>query len=77
MASRLYSVLLIGEGRYIDYNKEQVTAQIQALKDHGIDEFLLWDASGNYNKGVDYNPEKYSNPDAQKPNQQDNEKQEK
>ena len=72
-----FTASYLGEGRYIDYNKEQVTAQIQALKDHGIDEFLLWDASGNYNKGVDYNPEKYSNPDAQKPNQQDNEKQEK
>ena len=72
-----FTASYLGEGRYIDYNKEKVTAQIQALKDHGIDEFLLWDASGNYNKGVDYNPEKYSNPDAQKPNQQDNEKQEK
>ena len=72
-----FTASYLGEGRYIDYNKEQVTAQIQALKDHDIDEFLLWDASGNYNKGVDYNPEKYSNPDAQKPNQQDNEKQEK
>ena len=59
-----FTASYLGEGRYKVYDKDEVTAQIQALKDHGIDEFLLWDASGNYTKGADYSPEKYSNPNA-------------
>lgn len=34
---------------YIDYGPEQVRAQIQATYDAGYDEWLLWDASCNYN----------------------------
>lgn len=59
-----FTASYLGEGRYKVYDKDEVTAQIQALKDHGIDEFLLWDTSGNYTKGADYSPEKYSNPNA-------------
>ena len=62
-----FTASYLGEGRYKVYDKDEVTAQIQALKDHGIDEFLLWDASGNYTKGADYSPEKYSNPNAKQP----------
>ncbi|MCY1038265.1 putative glycoside hydrolase [Staphylococcus nepalensis] len=62
-----FTASYLGEGRYKVYDKDEVTAQIQALKDHGIDEFLLWDASGNYTKGADYSPEKYSNPNVKQP----------
>lgn len=36
------------------YGKEEVEAQIQALYDNGIQEFLLWNASNVYTPNVDY-----------------------
>ncbi|MBF6625652.1 putative glycoside hydrolase [Tuanshanicoccus lijuaniae] len=45
-------------GPYYEYNTEQVQAQINALASHGIHEFLLWNAAGEYSEGVDYAPEK-------------------
>lgn len=39
---------------YIPYGKEEVEAQIRALKDTGVDEFLLWNASNVYTKDVNY-----------------------
>lgn len=39
---------------YIPYGKEEVEAQIRALKDTGIKEFLLWNASNVYTEGVNY-----------------------
>lgn len=62
-----FTASYLGEGQYKSYDKAEVTAQVQALKDHNIHEFLLWDASADYTKGADYNPSKYTNPDAQKP----------
>ncbi|MFS0722921.1 putative glycoside hydrolase [Paenibacillus sp. 1P07SE] len=44
----------LGQGHYIPYGKEEVQAQIQALKDTGIDEYLLWNASNRYTAGVIY-----------------------
>ncbi|MBW7454475.1 putative glycoside hydrolase, partial [Paenibacillus sepulcri] len=44
----------LGKGHYIQYGKEQVQAQIKALHDSGIDEFLLWNAGNKYTAGVDY-----------------------
>lgn len=38
------------------YGKAEVEAQIKALNENGIDEFLLWNAGNNYTKGVDYTP---------------------
>ncbi|MYL38904.1 putative glycoside hydrolase [Halobacillus litoralis] len=38
------------------YGKAEVEAQIRALNENGIDEFLLWNAGNNYTKGVDYTP---------------------
>ncbi|SFE73553.1 putative glycoside hydrolase [Alteribacillus iranensis] len=46
----------LGSGNYQTYGVEEVEAQIRALNDSGIDEFLLWDASNSYTKGVDYTP---------------------
>ncbi|WP_058303501.1 putative glycoside hydrolase [Gorillibacterium timonense] len=41
---------------HIKYGKAQVDAQIKALKDNGVDEFLLWSSSNKYTPGVDYTP---------------------
>lgn len=39
---------------HIKYGKHEIEEQIRALNDNGIDEFLLWNASNRYTKGVDY-----------------------
>ncbi|PYI56429.1 putative glycoside hydrolase [Paenibacillus flagellatus] len=39
---------------YIKYGKREVEEQIRALKDNGIDSFLLWNAVNTYTPGVDY-----------------------
>jgi hypothetical protein len=39
---------------YIEYGKREIEEQIRALKDSGIDEFLLWNAGNTYTKGVSY-----------------------
>ena len=46
----------LGTGNYLKYGKTEVEAQIKALKDNGIDEYLLWNASNRYSPGVDYTP---------------------
>ncbi|TDF95847.1 putative glycoside hydrolase [Paenibacillus piri] len=39
---------------YIKYGKHEVEEQIRALKDNGVDEFLLWNAVNTYTPNVDY-----------------------
>ncbi|MFC4768306.1 putative glycoside hydrolase [Effusibacillus consociatus] len=46
----------LGGGNYKSYGKAEVEAQIRALKDHGINEFLIWNAGNTYTDGVDYTP---------------------
>jgi hypothetical protein len=41
---------------YIKYGKHEVEEQVRALKDNGIDEFLLWNANNNYTADVNYKP---------------------
>jgi hypothetical protein len=38
------------------YDKEEVEAQIRALNEAGINEFLLWNSSNVYSPNVDYTP---------------------
>ncbi|GMK39624.1 hypothetical protein PCCS19_26780 [Paenibacillus sp. CCS19] len=38
----------LGKGHYIKYGKVQVDAQLKALKDTNIEEYLLWNANNNY-----------------------------
>lgn len=52
-----FTARYLGEGKYIEYDSKAVEAQIQALKDHGIKEYLLWNAANHYTQGVDYTPE--------------------
>jgi hypothetical protein len=35
---------------HIRYSAKEVEAQIQALSDNGIDEFMLWNAGNNYSE---------------------------
>ena len=46
----------LGSGNYKPYGKAEIEAQIKALNDQGINEFLLWDAGNSYTEGVDYTP---------------------
>lgn len=39
---------------HIKYGKNEVEQQIKALKDNGIEEYLLWNAVNTYTPGVDY-----------------------
>lgn len=48
----------LGAGNYKVYTKADVEAQIKALNDNGIDEFLLWNAGNTYTPNVDYTPNK-------------------
>ncbi|WP_085992715.1 putative glycoside hydrolase [Oceanobacillus senegalensis] len=41
-------------GQTKEYGKKEVEAQIKALYENGINEFLLWNAANNYTKNVDY-----------------------
>ncbi|WP_164669464.1 putative glycoside hydrolase [Virgibacillus doumboii] len=38
------------------YGKQEVEAQIRALKENGINEFLIWNAGNSYSENVDYTP---------------------
>lgn len=44
----------LGKGQYKKYGKAEVEAQIKALHDTGINEYLLWNAGNKYSPGVDY-----------------------
>lgn len=49
-----FTASYLGAGNYLDYDVAEIEAQIQALKDNGVEEFLLWDASNQYTRGVNY-----------------------
>ncbi len=44
----------LGKGNYLKYGKTEVEAQIKALKDNGITEYLIWNAGNKYSPGVNY-----------------------
>ncbi|GGG55717.1 putative glycoside hydrolase [Paenibacillus radicis (ex Gao et al. 2016)] len=44
----------LGKGHYVKYGKAEVEAQIKALEDSGVTEYLLWNAGNKYTAGVDY-----------------------
>jgi hypothetical protein len=50
-----FTATYLGAGNYINYGAPQVSDQVRALHEAGVDEFLLWDASNTYTPGVDYN----------------------
>ncbi|WP_372663894.1 putative glycoside hydrolase [Cohnella sp.] len=44
----------LGKGHYLKYGAAEVEAQIKALKDSGVDEYLLWNAGNKYTADVKY-----------------------
>ncbi|WP_285886442.1 putative glycoside hydrolase [Cytobacillus firmus] len=51
-----FTASYLGAGNYKKYGRAEVEAQIKALKEQGIDEFLLWNAGNSYTQNVDYTP---------------------
>lgn len=51
-----FTASYLGKGNYLVYGKAEVEAQIKALNEAGINEFLLWNAGNKYTPGVDYTP---------------------
>ncbi|WP_188632726.1 putative glycoside hydrolase [Lentibacillus kapialis] len=43
-------------GAPTEYGKAEVEAQIKALNENGINEFLIWNAGNSYTENVDYTP---------------------
>jgi len=44
------------DGPVQQYGKAEVEAQIKALSENGIDEYLIWNAGNTYTENVDYTP---------------------
>ncbi|MFD1862256.1 putative glycoside hydrolase [Planococcus chinensis] len=51
-----FTASYLGAGNYKKYRKAEVEAQIKALNENGIEEYLLWNAGNTYSSGVDYTP---------------------
>ncbi|WP_394583298.1 putative glycoside hydrolase [Cytobacillus firmus] len=51
-----FTASYLGAGNYKEYGRAEVEAQIKALKEQGINEFLLWNAGNSYTQNVDYTP---------------------
>ncbi|PLS15462.1 GTP-binding protein [Bacillus sp. M6-12] len=51
-----FTASYLGSGNYKKYGKAEVEAQIKALNENGIKEYLLWNASNKYTENVDYTP---------------------
>ncbi len=68
-----FTASYLGAGNYKEYGVEEVEAQIQALYDHGVTEYLLWDASNNYTQGVNFAPDSKSTPTAESEDSSDQE----
>jgi hypothetical protein len=44
----------LGKGHYVKYGAAEVSAQIKALQESGVQEYLLWNAGNKYSTGVKY-----------------------
>ncbi|TFE30759.1 putative glycoside hydrolase [Cohnella luojiensis] len=44
----------LGSGHYAKYGAKEVQAQIKALNDSGVQEYLLWNAGNKYTEGVKF-----------------------
>jgi len=46
-----FTASYIGEGNYMKYEYPQINAQIKAIQENGLTEFILWNAAVNYPSG--------------------------
>lgn len=49
-----FTASYLGSGNYINYGGKEVMEQVRALEEHGVHEFLLWDASNEYSRDVNF-----------------------
>lgn len=49
-----FTASYLGSGYYKQYGAKEVEDQIRALNDHGVNEFLLWNAGNVYSDGAQY-----------------------
>ncbi|MGO1356705.1 putative glycoside hydrolase [Alkalibacterium gilvum] len=49
-----FTASYLGSGWYKNYGAPEVSEQIRALNDNGVNEFLLWDAANTYSEGTQY-----------------------
>ncbi|MCC5895868.1 MAG: putative glycoside hydrolase [Alkalibacterium sp.] len=49
-----FTASYLGAGWYINYGAHEVSEQIRALNEYGVDEFLLWNAGNRYSEGATY-----------------------
>lgn len=49
-----FTASYLGAGYYKEYGAQEVSDQIRALNEHGVNEFLLWNAGNVYSEGAQY-----------------------
>ncbi|WP_051452837.1 putative glycoside hydrolase [Atopobacter phocae] len=49
-----FTASYLGPGRYLEYGPEEVSLQIQALREAGVNEYLLWNVQNSYSTEADY-----------------------
>ncbi|MEY8370058.1 putative glycoside hydrolase [Aerococcaceae bacterium 50-4] len=49
-----FTASYLADGTYAEYGTNEVQEQIDAVIESGANEYLLWDASNTYTRGVDY-----------------------
>lgn len=54
-----FTASYLGAGNYLEYGPEEVSEQIRALHDHGVEEYLIWNANNTYTEDAtfDFNNE--------------------
>lgn len=49
-----FTASYLGAGNYLNYGPNEISDQIRALHDHGVEEYLLWDAANSYTEGATF-----------------------
>lgn len=49
-----FTASYLGEGNFMTYGDEEVSEQIRALHEQGVEEYLLWNAASNYSEGATF-----------------------
>lgn len=49
-----FTASYLGAGNFMRYGDHEVSEQIRALHEHGVEEYLLWNAASNYSEGATF-----------------------